>query len=264
MTPACSKARTPSTAGRSSCASSGRVSRRRRRAGSRPSRTTAARRGRRTGSWTSLGPERRRERARARRRDVGVPTCREGRRARRRASRSTARSSSGTTSRLKTLPCLSRCRRSLAASLRDAWRSRRARRPGRARLRHPPSLRRELLLPARVHVAQRERALGDRLGEGRRQRRLLPPVAHRGTASPDLLRVGARARSATSARRGRGISALPATTRRDGSISDRRTKVSHDGESGCSCTSSGSSVAARGTGRATSASRTAGTSTPGS
>ena len=46
----------------------------------------------------------------------------------------------------------------------------------RARVRDPPPLRPELLLPPRLHVAQRERALGDRVGEGRpgRGRRSVP------------------------------------------------------------------------------------------
>ena len=54
-------------------------------------------------------PERRHERARARRRVGRLPPRREGRPRRSRASRSTARSSSGTTSRRTTLPCRSRC-----------------------------------------------------------------------------------------------------------------------------------------------------------
>ena len=54
-------------------------------------------------------------------------------------------------------------------SLRDASRTGVLGALGRTRLRDPPPLRRELLLPPRLHVAQRERALGDGVGEGRRR-----------------------------------------------------------------------------------------------
>ena len=71
------------------------------------------------------------------------------------------------------------------------------------------------------HLAERERALGDGLGEGRRGRRLLPPVADRRDAPPDLLRVGARCRLPRAA----GVEPLPpfspATTRRGGPTSGR-------------------------------------------
>ena len=50
---------------------------------------------------------------------------------------------------------------------------------GRGRLRHPAPLRARLLLPARLHVAQPQRALGDGLRQGRRGRRPLPAVAGR-------------------------------------------------------------------------------------
>ena len=55
-------------------------------------------------------------------------------------------------------------------------------------------------------VAERERALADRLGEGRRRRSGLPPVAARGRAAPsDLLRLGARRRGP----RARRVEPLP-------------------------------------------------------
>src|SRR5262249_42716543 len=82
---------------------------------------------------------------------------------------------------------------------------------GRARLRHPPPLRRGLLFPPRLHVAKRERAVGDGVGK-ERQRRALPAVAHRRRPPPDLLRVGARGCRP----RARSVDALPAIRTRRG------------------------------------------------
>ena len=158
---------------------------------------TTARHGRRTGSWTSHARWRqRRERARAgrrrARRDTG--TAREDRdaaaehHARRRdpqVVRHRARADAPVPLAVRALA--RRC-------LRDAAKSGDARGRGRARLRHPPPLRRGLLLPPRLDLAERERALGDGLGEVRRRRRLLPSLAERRDAPPDVLRLGARRR----------------------------------------------------------------------
>ena len=76
---------------------------RRARAGSRPSRTTAARPGRRTGSTTSRASEETHERRPSR-----LPASDEGDRARRRRSSSAGARSSGTTSRPPTSPCRGR------------------------------------------------------------------------------------------------------------------------------------------------------------
>ena len=181
-------------------------SRPRRRAGSRRSRTTAAKRGRRTGSWTSRG------RCRWRLHDAleHASVAADYRHAEKFAHAEPSlalgdTSSSGTTSLRTTSPCRSRSVQSRAAA--SATQPRRASSGtlGRARLRRPPPLRRGLLLPPRLHVAQRERALGDGLGEERRERRPLPPVADRGSPSPDVLRVGARRRGP----RARCMDALP-------------------------------------------------------
>ena len=59
------------------------------------------------------------------------------------------------------------------------------------------------------HLAQRQRGLGDGLGEGRRQPTRLPAVAARGDAPPDVLRLGARRGLARAA----GVEPLPPLAR---------------------------------------------------
>ena len=57
-----------------------------------------------------------------------------------------------------------------------------------------------------VHLAQRQRALADRLGEGRRRRDRVPPVGGRRDTPADVLRLGARRRLA----RATGVEPIPA------------------------------------------------------
>ena len=192
------------------CASPGRASTRRSRAGSRPSRPTAGEtwetnwimdftpRGGRAMSpldaagaiapATSTSP---RSCSRAPRR--GWPAgCSSGTRSPRGRGRSPPRS-----------PTLAR-----EAARRDAGRVAR----GRARLRHPAPLRRELLLPAGHDLAQRERALGDGLGQGRAStsRPSRPwPLDGRGTTRRSA--SGSCARSATSRAPGAATCARRAT-----------------------------------------------------
>ena len=169
-----------------------------RRAGSRRSRPTAARRGSSTGSWTSRVPRRRRDERPRRGRARSRPATSTSRRSstRRRPSRRAARCSSGTTSPRAT----ARCPRAIAALARDGLEARdRARRArGRARVRHPAPLRRELLLPPDLDLAQRERALGDGLGQARRRRGRLRAVAARRRRTIRRSASGSCARSATS------------------------------------------------------------------
>ena len=106
-----------------------------------------------------------------------------------RSSRPAARCSSGTTSPRANGPIAARRRALAREGLEARRRGRRAR--GRARVRHPAPLRRELLLPPDLDLAQPERALGDGLGEGRRRRARLRAVAGRGAAPSDVLRLGA-------------------------------------------------------------------------
>ena len=73
------------------------------------------------------------------------------------------------------------------------------------RLRHPPSLRRGVLLPPRLQLGRQQRALGDRLGQGRRCRSDIPPLAARARPPSDVLRLGARRRVARAA----GVEPLP-------------------------------------------------------
>ena len=87
------------------------------------------------------------------------------------------RSSSGTTSRRPTRPSRTPIARARPRRARGGVGGRGARARRRARLRDPPPLRGGLLLPAALHVAQRQRDLGDGLGEERRRGRRLPPVA---------------------------------------------------------------------------------------
>ena len=109
--------------------------------------------------------------------------------------------SSGTTSRART----PRWRRTTAGARATGARgrvpARRAAARRRARLRDPPPLReRGVPLPARPDVAERQRALADRLGEARRRRPRLPPVGRRERPPADVLRLGARRRRARAAR----------------------------------------------------------------
>ena len=207
--------RTRSTAARSACASPGRASRRRRRAGSRRSRTTAAETW--ETNWIMDFTRARGGGMSALERTVSVSqeyrhvekiVCPEPSLALDDTvlkwydiAPDDAPVPLGDPGRSRDAACGTRA---APATLGDA---------GRARLRRPPSLRRGLLLPARLHVAQRERALGDGVGEGRRRRRLLPAVADRGRAPPDVLRVGARSRLSRTA----GMVAVPLlAARRDG------------------------------------------------
>ena len=82
-----------------------------------------------------------------------------------------------------------------------------ARLVGRARLRDPAPLRRELLLPHRLDLAQRQRALGDGVGEGRRRRGLLPARGRSRGRTARRSACGSSARSGTSSRRGAASSA---------------------------------------------------------
>ena len=83
---------------------------------------------------------------------------------------------------------------------------------GRPRLRDPAPLRRELLLPARLDLAQRQRALGDGLGEERRRHPASVPGRSRGRTARRSA-SGSSARSGTSSRRGAASSARSATQR---------------------------------------------------
>ena len=94
-----------------------------------------------------------------------------------------------------------RLRRGLPGN--EVGRARALRRP---RIRDPPPLRAELLLPARLDLAERQRALGVGLGEGRPRGAVVRAVAGRGAASADLLRLGARRRLPRAA----GVGPLPA------------------------------------------------------
>ena len=87
--------------------------------------------------------------------------------------------------------------------------SRRAPARRHARVRDPPPLRRGLLLPPPLHVAERERAVGDGLGEGRR-RATRTSTPGRSTARTGRRSAsGSSARSRTSGRRGAGSCAPP-------------------------------------------------------
>ena len=177
------------------------------RAGSRRSRTTAARPGRRTGSTTSHGSEETDERRPGR-----LPAPDEGDRARagdraRRQRAQVVRHRAGRRAGAGADP---------GAGAREPARGRRLGRDRprrRPRLRDPAPLRRELLLPPRLDLAQRQRALGDGLGEGRRRR----PASVRGRSRGRTGRrsaSGSSAPSGTSSRRGAASSARSATRRR--------------------------------------------------
>ena len=89
-----------------------------------------------------------------------------------------------------------------AATLRGAARLGEHRAGRRPRLRDPASLRRGLLLPARLDVAERQRALGDGLGQDDEADTGFRPWPGRG-APADLLRLGAGRRLARAAGVGR-------------------------------------------------------------
>ena len=97
-----------------------------------------------------------------------------------------------------------RAARGSASSTRSMRRSDRARGP---RLRHPPPLRRGVLLPPRLHVGRQQRALGDGLGEGRRRRPDVPALAARPRPPSRRSASGSSAPSGTSSRRGAASSA---------------------------------------------------------
>ena len=128
--------------------------------------------GRRTGSWTSRARSRRRHDARSSTPPSVAPEYRHVEKlvSPSRASRSTAPSSSGTTiapdDDAGSAGDQGAGATQLAGRVADRERSESLGELGFVR---PASLRRGLLLPPRVHVAQRERALGDGVGEGRRQ-----------------------------------------------------------------------------------------------
>ena len=209
------------------CASRGRESRPRRRAGSRRSPTTTARRGRPTGSWTS--------RARwevAARGGVpplrGHPPLKSAMNALEQTQRRAPTSPRGEAANAEPslalgdtilkwynvapddAPVPSRSGPSRAC-LRDASAAISSARSA-SSASCPPSLRRGLLLPPRLHLAQRERAVGDGLGEERRERRPLPPWPTDGRAPTHVLRVGARGRVP----RPGGVDPLPPFTTRQG------------------------------------------------
>ena len=104
-------------------------------------------------------------------------------------------------------------------------RGRRGRRAGgRARVRHPAPLRRELLLPADRELAQRERALGDGLGQGGRGRAAFAPWPAEGSTGRRSA-SGSWARCATSRPHGAATCARRATRSRARSTSRTPTRV---------------------------------------
>ena len=115
------------------------------------------------------------------------------------------------------------------------------------------------------HVAKRQRALGDGLGEERRAGRRSSVRGRSEGRTARRSASGSSAPSATSARRGASTSARRATSRRGDVPALLRTRESCDGEHARrrgSSSSSASSAEARGTGRATCAIRSNGASTP--
>ena len=185
--------------------------------GSRRSPTTAGGRGRRTGSRTSRAwrttlsvLELHAACGRLRARD-------EARRARRRASRSATRSSSGTTSRPRTSPSPRRSRTSHdsgSPTRRASASSGSASSLGFVILHRCGDGFHFLLVS---HVAERQRALGDGLGEGRRRR---PASSTRGRSTARTARRSASGSSAPSARAAR-LEPVPPLAARPGRAARR-------------------------------------------